>query len=606
MRFDVVLVLYNSEKWLPACVAALSRCTYNLKQINLILVDNASQDQSVALAGTLKGEYAIFGGFTLLQNAKNKGFGSACNTGAAAGAAPYLFFLNVDTEVEPDVFTQIDRGIAENPGAGGFECRQLPYEMGNHVNPLTLETPWASGAAMVLQRTVFEQAGRFDAHLFMYCEDVDLSWRVRAAGFPLYYLPQAVVHHYVLARAGGGEGELREYANTAYGALLLSYKYCGAAGLLHAHRQYLRTLRHPRHFNGVRRTLLKNYLRHFAKLWPFLFWRFGNRALYKTAPAQFCEGFAPQRGREVLAQRITNGPKISVVVRTCGRPQVLRGALHSIRRQTYPNYEVVVVEDGPDTARQMVTQEFCDLPLRYHATGQNIGRGKAGNLGLSIATGQYLNFLDDDDYFYPDHLELMAAAAQKHPDADLVLGCAMVMKVDVTSHSPYQYKVRQVELMRYDRLDLFTMSQTCQIPIQSAIFKHSLYKRLGGLREDIEGNEDWAMWLRFLAHAKRANPKHIDVHRATSVFVLPASQEGERQRLAKYKVYDEVFFGDATVRFDVSLADMRGFYDDMIADMRHLQNTGKMDEFLKQGGMRSRMGEEEDANNIEYKEDVDA
>ncbi|MDL2323561.1 glycosyltransferase [Ruminococcaceae bacterium OttesenSCG-928-A16] len=589
MRYDIVLVLYNSTGWLPGCIAALAGAQYNTSQLNIVLVDNASTDDTLKVAEELGQKYPVFGGYTIYQNKKNKGFGAACNFGAAQGSAPYLFFLNVDTEVEPDVFTELDKGILQNPGAGGFECRQLPYELGHHINPVTLETPWASGAAFVLPRAVFKKVGGFDPHIFMYCEDVDLSWRVWATGRPLLYLPHAVVNHYVLKRESSGTSELREYAGTQLGKLLLAYKYGSFGQVLKANKLYLQVLKNPQHFANVRKVLAKNYLKHFVKLWPFWFWRWGNRQLFKNAPAVLNQPqFAPERGREILEKRIENGPKISVVVRTCSRPQVLRQTLLSLTHQTYNNFEVIVVEDGPDTSSAMIEQEFAGLGVRYFASGTHVGRGKNGNRGLAEAAGEYLNFLDDDDYFYPDHLELMAQKAMQNPEADLILGCAMVMKVDVTSKKPYTYTTKELYPMRFDRVDIFTMCQLCQIPIQSAMFKKSLYQQRGGLQEGIEGNEDWAMWLSFLAVAKRINPKHIDIHRATSIFLLPASAQEEQQRNEKYAIYNEAFYADPSIKFTVSLQDMRGYFDDMIADMRHLQNTGEMTRYLQEQANRAK------------------
>lgn len=591
MQYDVVMVTYNSEKWLPGCVQALARADYDLKRLHLIFVDNGSSDGTLVWLNRQR-EQSVFGGFTVASNTKNTGFGAACNQGAGLGGAPLLFFLNLDTAVDPRVFRALDAAAEEYPAAGGFECRQLPYELGHHVDPVTLETSWASGAAFCVRRPVFERAGGFDPHLFMYCEDVDLSWRIRAAGAPLYYLPQALVYHYVLDRPSGSAAELREYAGTCIGKLLLTYKYGSAAQIWRANKTYLQTLRAPRHFDGVRRVLLRQYLSHFAKLWSFLGWRFRQKTLFRaaakpeiSAALRLQQEFEAERGRFVLPHPVEDGPKISVVVRTCSRPASLRKTLCSLRHQTYRNFEVLVMEDGPAAAREMVETEFSDLPIRYYASGERLGRGKNGNLGLALANGQYLNFLDDDDYFYPDHLELMAAKAMEHPEADLILGCAMVMKVEMKDAARWEYQIRELHPMHFDRVDLFTMCQTCQIPIQSAVFKKSLFEACGGLNEELEGNEDWFMWMRYLACGRRIDSSHVDIDRATSVFVLPAGDREAQARIEKYRVYDQKFYGDDRLRFTVTLAQMRGFYDGMIADMRCLEANGQLHDYLeKQAG----------------------
>ncbi len=594
MRYDIVMVTFNSEKWLRGCVQALASVNYPKHELHLIFADNASQDGTLLLLEQLRAEHPEFGGFTIVRGAKNAGFGAACNAGARAGSADMLFFLNVDTAVDENLFCALDEAASAWPQAGGFECRQLPYEMGHHFDPVTLETPWASGAAFCVRRAVFMAAGGFDEHIFMYCEDVDLSWRIRACGAPLYYVPKALVYHYVLNRENAQTSGLREYAGTQLGNMLLTYKYGTFPQIVQANARYLRVLRHPQHFPNVRKVLVKQYLTHFLKIFGFLCWRNHYKELFRAASlpsidaAQhlLAQTHAPERGRFVLEKPVRQGPKFSVVVRTCARPQSLRKTLQSLRWQTYRNFEVIVAEDGNPVSQDMVEKEFSDLSIRYLCTGVRQGRGKNGNMGLRAATGEYLNFLDDDDYFYPDHLELMAAKANNHPQADLILGCAMVMKVNLTDEATWQYEVKDIHPMHFDRVDLFTMCQTCQIPIQSAVFKKSLFEVCGGLHEEMEGNEDWFMWMRFLANGQRIDPAHVDIDRATSVFVLPAGKQQAAERIEKYRGYNQMFYESSELQFQVSLADMRRFYDGMIADMRCLEARGELSDYLKKMSTR--------------------
>ena len=294
VRYDIVMVTYNSMKWLRACVAALAAVQYPLEELHLVFADNGSTDGTLEELRRMAGEYPAFGGFTVAENGANLGFGAACNRGAAKGSAPLLFFLNLDTEVWPDVFLRLDEAAVRAPQeTAAFECRQLPYETGHHIDPVTLETSWASGAALAVRRAAFTSVGGFDEHLFMYCEDVDLSWRLRAGGYRLQYVPAARVTHYSYENGGP---KLGEYAGSFYGNLLLRYKFGSWRDIWRGHKMYLGALRRPLHFNGVRRVLAKNYLRHFIKLWPFLFWRFSHRAEYGARPARFEGGCSPDRG----------------------------------------------------------------------------------------------------------------------------------------------------------------------------------------------------------------------------------------------------------------------------------------------------------------------
>ena len=104
MRYDIVMVTYNSKKWLSGCVRALAGAAYDLGQLHLIFSDNGSTDGTLETLDALAAEYPGFGGITVLKNGKNLGFGTACNRGAKVGTAPLLFFLNLDTEISPALF----------------------------------------------------------------------------------------------------------------------------------------------------------------------------------------------------------------------------------------------------------------------------------------------------------------------------------------------------------------------------------------------------------------------------------------------------------------------------------------------------------------------
>ncbi len=139
--------------------------------------------------------------------------------------------------------------------------------------------------------------------------------------------------------------------------------------------------------------------------------------------------------------------------------------------------------------------------------------------------------------------------------------------------------------MVFDRIDRFTMCQDCRIPIQTVLFRRSLFAQYGGMPPQLSAHEDWAMWLKYLEHAKRINPHKPDVQRVTSIFVQPAEADAAEARIAAYSESDAAFYGDESLRFTVTLADMRRYYDDMIRDMRCLEARGELHDFLeKQAG----------------------
>ena len=97
---------------------------------------------------------------------------------------------------------------------------------------------------------------------------------------------------------------------------------------------------------------------------------------------------------------------ISVIVPTCGRPALLARALSSVLGQSFQNWECVVVNDAPAARPSVDTLLLKFDDFRITACHHEVNRGVAAarNAGIVCTTGRYLAFLDDDDYWLPDHL----------------------------------------------------------------------------------------------------------------------------------------------------------------------------------------------------------
>lgn len=188
--------------------------------------------------------------------------------------------------------------------------------------------------------------------------------------------------------------------------------------------------------------------------------------------------------------------KVSIIIRTCGRPHVLKNALNSVREQTYKNIEVIVVEDGEETAKEMIESDYKDCDIHYFATKEKKGRAVAGNLALGIASGAYFNFLDDDDILYPSHVEILLREINEQKVL-AAYSIADESQIRIISEKPYCFKEKRI-IQRYkqpyNRLLLYSFNY---IPIQSILFSRTFYDELGGFDEKLEYLEDWDVWVRY-------------------------------------------------------------------------------------------------------------
>ena len=220
-------------------------------------------------------------------------------------------------------------------------------------------------------------------------------------------------------------------------------------------------------------------------------------------------------------------PLVSILVRTSQRPAWLREALASCANQTYPNIEVVVIEDGVESSRAVVDEFEGRLALRYQATGERVGRARAGNLALRSATGEWLNFLDDDDVLFADHVEVLVRAAR---DANALgaFGFAWETHTKVLDREAALYEeVSNVPRLRrgFDRVTLWHENY---LPIQAVLFHRSLYERHGGFAEDMDQLEDWNLWTRYTLQ-----DDFVHVEKTTSKYRVPADARDAAERQAK-------------------------------------------------------------------------
>ena len=124
----------------------------------------------------------------------------------------------------------------------------------------------------------------------------------------------------------------------------------------------------------------------------------------------------------------------SVIIPTHNRAALLRKAVQSVADQTMGNWEVIIVDDGSTDNTKEVIKEFQDSKIHYYHQ-ENKERSAARNLGIEKATGLYVCFLDDDDYFLANHLEVLKKRIDKEGNPVGIFRTGMITKHG--SHEKY-------------------------------------------------------------------------------------------------------------------------------------------------------------------------
>src|SRR5215208_1895402 len=112
-------------------------------------------------------------------------------------------------------------------------------------------------------------------------------------------------------------------------------------------------------------------------------------------------------------------PSFSVIIPAYNNAEYLGDAINSVVNQSYPNFELIVVNDAsPDNAAEVI-KSFTDPRVKYVEHQVNKGLSAARNTGILNASGDYIALLDGDDYFHPDKLKLHAEFLEAHPEVDV-------------------------------------------------------------------------------------------------------------------------------------------------------------------------------------------
>ncbi len=191
-----------------------------------------------------------------------------------------------------------------------------------------------------------------------------------------------------------------------------------------------------------------------------------------------------------------NGVLVSIIIRTKDRPALVCRALESVARQTWRPLEVVVVNDGGVPLEQhSLRQALGDVPLKFLPLTSNVGRAKAANLGIDKASGVLIAFLDDDDEFDPEHIELLIDTLVSHKAYVAYSGVRMVQVngVGINAHR----ETVCVFSKPFSAEDLVIANY---IPINGLLFDANLLRSLR-FDESFDLYEDWDLLIRASEHA---------------------------------------------------------------------------------------------------------
>lgn len=185
--------------------------------------------------------------------------------------------------------------------------------------------------------------------------------------------------------------------------------------------------------------------------------------------------------------------KISVIIPTYNRANLIERSVQSVLEQTYDNLEVIVVDDGSDDNTQEVVNAFHDSRIVYHKLPSNQGVSNARNIGVTIATASLIAFQDSDDRWQKDKLQKQMEYWQQHPEYGMIYSAYLCH-----TEAGEIFRVPSANVKGNLEGDIFAdllLRNTVGAP--TMLMKKEDFSKCGGFDTTLKSLEDWEFAVRF-------------------------------------------------------------------------------------------------------------
>ncbi len=214
-------------------------------------------------------------------------------------------------------------------------------------------------------------------------------------------------------------------------------------------------------------------------------------------------------------------PKVSVIIPTYNRERLISRALDSVLKQTFTDYEIIVVDDGSTDYTKDVLKKY-EGRIRYFYQA-NSGISGARNRGLAEAKGEYIAFLDSDDAWLPEKLAMQVAILDRDPTVGIVYSKMMILNEEGThcGFKPNEPTGRNFLELIEIRGDIAT---------STVMTRKACFDKVGNFDRDLPPMEDFDMWLRI--------SKFYKVHEAQNITLAYYYRHDNQATSNPKKVYE--------------------------------------------------------------------
>ncbi|MFH1862214.1 MAG: glycosyltransferase, partial [bacterium] len=436
-RVSVIIPCYNYARYLQEAVNSVLAQTF--QDIEIIIVNDGSTDESQYIAEELVRAHPDYR-LQLICTENSGQPASSRNRGIQEAHGDFILCLDADDALEASLLEECVRLLDSDPNIAIAYTDRKDFD----------------GVEQVVYSREYDYALLKHANFISYCALYRREVWETVGGYRLNVKGVEDWDFWIAASARG-------YSGKRLPKPLFKYR---------------------RHDSGVFQQVLKDYERKFAQI------VLNNQDQFNQQTIVWAT--------QMLQAEQRKPPLVSVIVPTYNRPETLAAALKSILAQTFSDYEVIVVNDAGADVEDVIKGLNIHDNIRYITHSENRGLAAARNTGIRAARSKYIAYLDDDDIYYPEHLETLVRFLE---NSDFKAAYTDAYRATQVKQDGKYVTTRKEILYSFD----FDPNQILIgnfIPVLCVMHERSCLDTVGLFDESLPSHEDWDFWIRISSENK--------------------------------------------------------------------------------------------------------